>query len=207
MKHKTRAKTNGREKSGLVKIPADVQTGKVRSMTMHEKRPRRRLYWAYGSNLDVKAMRYRCPDARKFRRLYATQCELVFRGVADVEIVDDKSIVTPGGLWWISERDESALDSYEGVASGFYEKLYFDMVIDGRPQEIMFYKMKRHQGGIVPPSASYFGTIRQGYKDFGLSVDALFGALERSHDRKTWTQELRDRWHRKGKQPLMQVLR
>jgi hypothetical protein len=175
-------------------------------MFKRNKRPKRILYWAYGSNLDVRAMRHRAPEAEKFRALYAKKVELVFRGVADVEIVDDDTMITPGGLWWITERDEAALDVYEGVRGGFYEKLYFDMDVEGKMELVMFYKMRRHENGVAPPSRGYFNTIRQGYHDFGLNADALFGALHRSHDQKNWTQEMRDRWHRKGKQPLMQAL-
>jgi hypothetical protein len=170
------------------------------------KRPKRILYWAYGSNLDVKAMRYRAPQAEKFRPLCARKVELVFRGVADVELVDDDEMITPGGLWWITEADEDALDIYEGVRSGFYEKRYFDLKVFDKKRLVLFYKMRRHQNGIVPPSKSYFNTIRQGYHDFGLNPGPLFDALVRSHDRKNWTQEMRDRWNRKGQQPLMQIL-
>jgi hypothetical protein len=44
--------------------------------------------------------------------------------------------------------------------------------------------------------------IAAGYDDFGLDKEYLEKALEASWDAKQWTQELRNRWHRKGRPHL-----
>src|SRR5262245_9412195 len=80
------------------------------------------FYWAYGSNLNVEAMAIRCPTAVKIKPLVLPQASLVFRGVADVEYHDEDKVY--GGLWYIKPKDEAALDLYEGVRGGLYEKKY-----------------------------------------------------------------------------------
>ena len=79
-------------------------------------------YFAYGSNMDVRQMAVRCPDAvvtgraclRGYRFLINTH------GVATVIQAEEAPV--HGILWNISARDEASLDRYEGVATGFYRK-------------------------------------------------------------------------------------
>ncbi len=90
-------------------------------MTENE-RNSRRFYFAYGSNIDVMGMRWRCPGAkmveiaqlRDFRFLINT------RGLAT--IVPQKDCAVYGILWTITESDEEVLDHYEGVAVELYYK-------------------------------------------------------------------------------------
>jgi hypothetical protein len=159
------------------------------------------LYWAYGSNLNVASMKQRCPRARPLKPFILGDLELVFRGVADVRIVKSSDAVTPGGLWRITPACEASLDGYEGVASGFYIKRYFQIELNGKKEVVLFYQM-RTKHGIVPPSEGYYNTILRGYRDFNLPVGFLEEALEKSWDRKAWTPELRRRWRDKGQQSM-----
>src|SRR5271165_1853980 len=122
----------------------------------------RKLYWAYGSNLNVEQMQKRCPEATVVAPLIVPRAILRFRHVADVSFHEKARC--PGGLWRISQEDENALDIYEGVAYGFYEKRYLRLRIDGREEECLFYKMLSY--GIMPPSKTYLEVITQGYRDF-----------------------------------------
>jgi hypothetical protein len=125
-----------------------------------------RLYAAYGSNLSIHAMAMRCPQARPVGSSVITDARLVFRSVADIE--RHTGSLTPIGLWEITPDCERALDLYEGVSSGLYVKrvVGFD---DGR--QALVYVMQR--GGILPPHARYFETIKAGYGDFGLDLKHL----------------------------------
>lgn len=163
--------------------------------------PKYKLYWAFGSNLDMEAMKFRCQAAVPFCAFPLDGVALVFRHVADV--VGRRGSTTPGGLWWISPKCEEALDRYEGVSrnqkwGGLYEKRYVTLDLGGgRIEEALFYKMMRQ--GISPPSASYLETIERGYDDFGLDKAWLDKAARESWDRKDLTPYLRGRREREAK--------
>lgn len=76
-----------------------------------------KYYLAYGSNLNVRQMRRRCPQAVRAGASTIKDYELVFLGnsrsdVASIEPCTVGSI--PIGIWEITPADERALDQYEG---------------------------------------------------------------------------------------------
>lgn len=160
------------------------------------------MYWAYGSNLNVRAMATRCPRAKKRGKMIVTDAALVFRGVADV--VHRKGSQVQGGLWRITKECERALDAYEGARgeNGFYVKRYFHMVINGVHEDVLFYQMNmRDEGmarGVMPPSEYYLDTIAQGYRDFGLELAELDEALHEAWGTKKVTPRLRERHRNRG---------
>lgn len=140
----------------------------------------RKYYLAYGSNLDVNQMLRRCPDAIQIGSAVVKDYELLFRGnarhfgVATIESRKGESV--PVGIWSISERDEQALDWYEGWPR-LYEKRTFCVTVRGKTISAMAYiMMPGHK--IAPPSAGYLDTIAQGYEDFGFDVGPLMLAAE-----------------------------
>lgn len=159
----------------------------------------RTLYWAYGSNLHFASMARRCPEAIPYRPLVIWHMRLVFRGVADVELVEDPKQFAPGGLWWITPDCEKELDRFEGVARGLYVKRYFTY----RSRKCLYYKMTSK--GVMRPWESYFDVVLNGYNDFGLNLDHLYEALARSHEGKK-TSDLKDRWKSKGRPALVKAL-
>ena len=69
-------------------------------------------YIAYGSNLSVRQMAHRCPDARIIGMAAIQDWKLVFRTHATIEPAAGR--VVPVLIWEISDRDEKNLDLYEG---------------------------------------------------------------------------------------------
>jgi len=126
---------------------------------------------AYGSNLNLGQMKYRCPKARQLGSFYLPNYQLVFRGVADIEPTKDSDSLLPIGIWQITEECEATLDIYEGVKRELYRKEY----ING----ILTYRMNSTE--IYPPSKDYFTSILVGYSNFGLDTSHLFDALGWSH--------------------------
>ena len=126
-------------------------------------------YLAYGSNLNMDQMAYRCPDAKPLGNAYIPGWKLVFRGVAD--IVPSKGSKLAVGLWDISERDQDSLDIYEG-----YPSLYRRIDVFG----FMTYQMNRYK--ISEPSKHYYDIIKEGYLDFDLDVSFLEKARDESID-------------------------
>lgn len=162
--------------------------------------PRRRsLYAAYGSNLSFAHMARRCPPAEPCGTLYLRHVQLLFRGVADVRV--ERGAEVPLGLWWITPECERSLDSYEGVASRVYMKRYLTVEVDGEYEDVLFYQMRTHRG-VMPPSEQYLDTIARGYQDFGLDLAYLDAALSRSWTCKDITQNLHERYVRRGRPKL-----
>ena len=132
----------------------------------------KKLYFAYGSNLNVEQMSYRSPTATPLGSAYFPGWRLVFRGVADIEIGEPEDML-PVGIWEIGPEDEFALDRYEGVKHGLYRKV----MING----MLTYQMNR--SGYAYPDIGYFKTILRGYRDFGLDESELYNARDYSEDR------------------------
>lgn len=129
----------------------------------------KRLYLAYGSNLNKTQMAYRCPTAKPVGAAMIYGWELVFRGVADIVKSKDPNMLLPVGIWEIEPGDEYELDIYEGYkedGTGLYDKI--------KVCGIMTYQMTRRE--IAKPSQGYFNTILQGYHDFGLDTNYLLDA-------------------------------
>ena len=133
------------------------------------------LYIAYGSNLDVAQMSRRCPDAVRVGKAILRNYELTFRsnyrghGVANIEPCKGASV--PVGIWAISGKDREALDRYEG-APYLYRGVNLQFDFHGQRLTGLCYIM--NDGfEIAPPASWYFGTIAQGYEDFGFDLRTL----------------------------------
>jgi hypothetical protein len=161
------------------------------------------MYWAYGSNLNKKQMKIRCPRAKPVGPLYLRNGLLTFRYYADVEQKDGEDYVIAGGLWRITRKCEEELDLYEGVANQVYEKRYLLLSVKGKPEKCLYYRMLGE--GIMPPDPNYFETIQEGYKDFGLDEKLLEAALERSWEEKDRSPEVMRRWNRRGRRRLARI--
>ena len=72
-------------------------------------------YFAYGSNLCVRQMAQRCPDASDPRRATLSDHDWLIneRGVATVERFAGAEV--HGVIWQLSDHDLATLDSAEGV--------------------------------------------------------------------------------------------
>ncbi len=166
-----------------------------------------KIYLAYGSNLNMRQMRQRCPRATPIAKFLLQDWRLVFRGVAD--IIEEPGAEVAVGAWRITRECEAALDRYEGFRAhdpegSMYRKVYIDMnePISGE-HRVMFYTM--NSTGIMPPSEGYFDSILEGYNDFRLPRKLLFAALRASYDDKAPSHIERQR-HRRNGRPQLAVL-
>lgn len=132
------------------------------------------LYAAYGSNLNRLQMESRCPRSEVIGAQFLKNWKLCFRGVADI-IPDTDSRVSIG-LYKITEDCENALDFYEDFPN-LYRKEY--LIINEISEPILTYVMNSGYG-FGPPSTLYFDTIKKGYLDWALDVEALLAAAKDS---------------------------
>jgi hypothetical protein len=128
-----------------------------------------KLYFAYGANLNLQGMRFRCPAARPVSAFLLHDYRLAFSGVATVQPCPGATV--SGALWEITDNCEDNLDVFEGFPF-LYSKIY---LTQGN-QEFMAYVM--NDDPPAGPSRSYFNTIREGYQDWDLPI----AELERARD-------------------------
>ena len=132
-----------------------------------------KLYVAYGSNLNMMQMGWRCPTASVVGTGKIIDYKLTFRRVATIE-PSVKSEV-PVAVWKIEDSDEKALDRYEGYPS-LYRKEMIDVEMDdGTKVKAMVYIM--NYGTPAMPYQQYLDTIIKGYQDVGLDPSYLEEAL------------------------------
>ena len=136
---------------------------------------KKQLYIAYGSNINLEQMAYRCPHSKVLGISEIKDFELEFRGVAT--IVPNKGAAVPVLIWKLDERDLPTLNQYEGWPRLYrQEKMEFEL--NGKTFERMAYLM--NYGKITPPSQEYYNTILQGYRENALDESFLQKALENS---------------------------
>nr|WP_307989842.1 gamma-glutamylcyclotransferase family protein [uncultured Niameybacter sp.] len=131
----------------------------------------KRIYAAYGSNMNLEQMGYRCPQARVIGTGTLKGYRLTFRGatrgVANIEPCIEGEV--PIVLWEITEECEEALDRYEG-----YPHLYIkENVQIGKHQAMAYVMNEQYWHMPALPSGTYLNTIVQGYTDNGIDLEPL----------------------------------
>ena len=140
----------------------------------------KRLYAAYGSNLNVTAMRERCPNAVIVGTAQLANTALEYRGSPPrvyLTLTERRGATTPLGIWSVTESDEEALDNYE-IFPALYRK------------EIRHVQLTERETGVVKdtavflytmvdgmplgtPDADYVAICRTGFEDFGFDPHVL----------------------------------
>ncbi|MDR1073956.1 MAG: DUF5049 domain-containing protein [Treponema sp.] len=136
---------------------------------------KKRLYAAYGSNLNLRQMVCRCPTAKVTGTAVMRNWRLVFNGVATIERYRGGRV--PVLVWELQPEDEAALDRYEGWPS-LYRKETVRMTLNGKRVRAMVYIM--NHGRQSPPNFAYYNTIREGYESAGFDINTLRDAARRS---------------------------
>lgn len=139
-----------------------------------------KLYIAYGSNMNLEQMTYRCKGAKVKGVGSIIGWNLVFRGnkgnaYATIEPAENKEV--PVVIWKIESSDEKALDKYEDYPE-LYRKENIVAILNGEEVEAMVYIMNGRF--IEKPRKRYYEIIRQGYIDNGIDVGILERFLEKN---------------------------
>jgi len=147
----------------------------------------KRYYIAYGSNLNIRQMRMRCPGAKVIGTSEVKDYELLFKGSKTgsyLTIEPKAGASVPVAVWDVTEGDEMALDHYEGFPD-FYYKTEMVLPVKGiktgkvRRRRVFVYIMHEERS-LGLPSASYVTVCREGYDAFGFGQRYLTDAIQRS---------------------------
>ena len=147
----------------------------------------KKYYLAYGSNLKIAQMQFRCPDATVVGTAVIPDYELLFKGSltgAYLTIEPREGSQVPVGVWEVSLVDELRLDRYEGFPSFYYKKEMRIPVKDIRTGKAKlhdaFVYIMHEDRKLGVPTSFYMRTCLEGYKDFGFDTDFLLAAYDKS---------------------------
>ena len=138
-----------------------------------------KYYIAYGSNLSVRQMAVRCPEARVAGKAVLPNWKLVFKVHATIELCEGFEV--PVLIWEISDRDEQHLDAYEGWPSYYIKQDLEATMTDLKgkhPRNVtaMVYIMAEGHA-IRMPMKGYVDVLVEGYERFGFDKEILRNAL------------------------------
>lgn len=130
-------------------------------------------------------MKYRCPTAKLVGKGVVENYELQFKGMphcsyATIAPCIGKSV--PVALWELQSRDEKLLDRYEGYPSHYFKQDLPVKLNNGSELTAMVYIMNLKQNFGLP-SASYYDTVSQGYKDCDFDLKVLNEAVTDSAEK------------------------
>ena len=140
----------------------------------------KRYYIAYGSNLNVRQMGWRCPTARLIGTAELKNWRLLFKGSKTgsyLTVEPEEGCTVPVGVWQVSARDEERLDRYEGFPDFYYKKELELPVTGVRTHKVrtlrVFVYIMHEERPVGIPSNEYVRVCAEGYRDFGFDLRYL----------------------------------
>lgn len=128
----------------------------------------KRLMFAYGANMNVENMAFRCPAARPVSNYILRDWELEFYSHATIR--PKKGAEVAGVLWYITDECEWNLDAFEGFPTYYTKRSWIQ-----DSEHVMFYEMAGFLQG--QPSQGYIDDIRSQYHRWHLPVEYLDRAI------------------------------
>ena len=147
---------------------------------------KKKYYLAYGSNLNIRQMRYRCPTAKPIGITAIPDYELLYKGSKTgsyLTIEKKKGSLVPIAVWEVTAADEKRLDAYEGYPNFYYKK---EMKLpvrlaNGKTKKLTaFIYIMHEERELGCPSLAYIRTCKEGYRNFGFDQKYLETAYLRS---------------------------
>ena len=140
----------------------------------------KKYYIAYGSNLNVRQMKFRCPGAKVVGISVIKDYQLLYKGSKTgsyLTIEKKKGGMVPVAVWEVTADDEKRLDAYEGYPNFYYKtdmRLTVKSHITGHKKKLdAFVYIMHEERKLGIPSYAYVRTCVQGYRDFGFDLKHL----------------------------------
>ena len=131
------------------------------------------MYFAYGSNINLDQMSYRCPDASVMGPVTLEGWELLFRRGGFATIAPKEGEKVTGLLWSITPECERSLDCYEGYPRFYDKRMVTVRDGEGRSLSVMAYIMDERFREPMLPTTDYYEGILEGYRQNGLPTSEL----------------------------------
>lgn len=140
-------------------------------------------YIAYGSNINLDQMAYRCPNSKVIGKGWLTGWKLVFNIHADIIKTGKKEDKIPVLIWDIDKHDWQNLDRYEGFPSYYVKRRVKTKFENGEEKFCIAYVMANDKKGFALPWDNYFNVIAKGYKDNHIPFKYLYDAIAYTEDK------------------------
>ena len=144
----------------------------------------KRLNIAYGSNLNLEQMSYRCLTAKVYGKGMLRDYRLLFKGSTEnayLTIEPYKGGRVPVVIWELQPEDEKALDFYEGYPNFYYKENVEVELENGEKVIAMIYIMTdkiKDRIHINLPSRRYLNVVKEGYQAAGFDSKFIDEALD-----------------------------
>ena len=124
------------------------------------------LYFAYGLNMDVAAMRERCPRSTPLGLARLPRHRFIVTTDGYASVIRDPREEVHGVLWDCSLSDMRVLDKFEELASGLYVKISQPVIVPGGAKRALIYVGRSGEPG--RPKPGYMEAVIAGAKHYGL---------------------------------------
>lgn len=134
-------------------------------------------YFAYGSNMNLKQMQKRCPNAKFITVGKLNGHKFVYDGFSKrrngpvANIIESESDFVLGVIFLVDEQDEKNLDRFEGYPKTYDKKFCKVDGEDGSVYNVFLYFRKPLQIGT--PQEDYRNIVIEGAKDIGLPQEYI----------------------------------
>lgn len=138
------------------------------------------IYFAYGSNINMKQMKQRCPSVQFRSKAVLPGYRLAFPlrskrwggGVAGILAEEGNRV--EGVVYEISEKDMERLDKFEGVDKGRYYRGRVKVILEGGSSiEAWAFFTNSEDGSLFTPSKRYLETMLEGAKEHQLPAQYI----------------------------------
>ena len=141
---------------------------------------KQKYYFAYGSNMDQKQMKERCPDAELLGTASLRNYKLVFtifsetRNCGCADIVPDYFSAVYGLFYRMTDPDFELLDEFEGVSKKAYRRISVTIEDgNGKLIEAETYEVVSKESEHQTPSEHYLSQILGPAQEFRFPLDYI----------------------------------
>lgn len=138
-------------------------------------------YAAYGSNINLEQMAYRCPNSRVVGVAYVRGYQLVFNTHADIIPLKGSTVAVL--LWEVDDADWRSLDRYEGYPKYYIKQTITAELEDSSTEECIAYVMAKDRKGFEMPYKTYYDGIAIGYMENNIPLDYLDDGLNYTYEK------------------------
>jgi gamma-glutamylcyclotransferase (GGCT)/AIG2-like uncharacterized protein YtfP len=140
----------------------------------------RKLYFAFGSNMNALQMQHRCPSSSRVGAASMEGVRITFCGRSKwgggVATIEEADAVTEGVIWQLTDADIDCLDRYEGAPVVYRKVPVLVTMENGMTVEAFTYRKNDTTKAL--PSVPYLTQIMESYEAEGFDFESLLSALD-----------------------------
>lgn len=166
---------------------AGSRTSRKHGRQVHgrEVREIQELYFAYGSNMNLEQMEFRCPNAEVVGNVTLKDYRLAFRGrpygSGVATVIPEKGSQVEGVLWSITPDCEMSLDRYEGYPHLYGKEKITVQDAKGNEHLVMVYTINEpYKSCPLMPSDYYLKGILEGCRENRIPTKSIMDAVKRT---------------------------